>query len=489
VTTTPSADSIVHRNRQEQFIRHVEKLLDDDRLRIDTTRGRRPVAGLIRNVTPADRTVELTRLLSEMNKPDRDLRNRLPADLSLDVVLSRPTWFFFRKTVARLNVLCVSPTKSLITGDTPQPLTRAELAEVLRQMPAAAAGVPSTLVVMSTSGFAIEANELAARGADRTVILASPNSAGGWSIIGPPETKGLADLFDPEADAEKRRRIRQAIEESRVDLGGAGLAADRIAAKTQVPQTVVDAELKLYAKENAGLAAKRLDGKLVLFRQGASQEPAGMGAIDMPLIDRMKTLFARKGETEKKIAFLAERRAALSQQRDRGYEEMGDLEGREAEMRRQFKEASGEITKRRITSQLLQLRKDIERRQQLLSVLNQQINVVAVHLHNLELVHQGKSAQLPDSEEMAQDAAAAEDVLAELQASGELAATVGGTVSGGMSAEEQALYEELERGQHPDTAATAPEASEPSTDAPVAESPAPQRTAQPPQKRATPEAG
>ena len=242
----------------------------------------------------------------------------------------------------------------------------------------------------------------------------------------------------------------------------------------------MDAELKLYARENAGLAAKRLDGKMVLFRQGASQEPAGMGAIDMPLIDRMKTLFARKGETEKKIAFLAERRAALSQQRNRGYEEMGDLEGREAEMRRQFKDAGGEITKRRITSQLLQLRKDIERRQQLLGVLNQQINVVAVHLHNLELVHQGKSAQLPDSEEMAQDAAAAEDVLAELQASGELAATVG--------AEEQALYEELERGQHPDAAA-ASDAAESSANAPAAESSAPQRTTQPPQKRATPEAG
>jgi hypothetical protein len=483
-----SADSIVHRNRQEQFIRHVEKLLDDDRLRIDTTRGRRPVAGLMRNVTPADRTVELTRLLSEMNRPDRDLRNRLPADSSLDVVLSRPSWFFFRKTVARLKVLCVSPTKSLITGETPQPLARAQLAEVLRQMPAAPAGVPTTLVVMSTSGFAVEANELAARSADRTVILASPNSAGGWSIIGPPETRALADLFDPEAEEEKRRRIRMAIEESRVDLAGAGLAADRIAAKTQVPQAVVDAELKLYARENAGLAAKRLDGKMVLFRQGASQEPAGMGAIDMPLIDRMKTLFARKGETEKKIAFLAERRAALSQQRNRGYEEMGDLEGREAEMRRQFKDAGGEITKRRITSQLLQLRKDIERRQQLLGVLNQQINVVAVHLHNLELVHQGKSAQLPDSEEMAQDAAAAEDVLAELQASGELAATVGSTAAGGMSAEEQALYEELERGQHPDAAA-ASDAAESSANAPAAESSAPQRTTQPPQKRATPEAG
>jgi hypothetical protein len=488
VTTTPSADSIVHRNRQEQFIRHVEKLLDDDRLRIDTTRGRRPVAGLIRNVTPADRTVELTRLLSEMNKPDRDLRNRLPADLSLDVVLSRPTWFFFRKTVARLNVLCVSPTKSLITGENPQPLTRAELAEVLRQMPAAAAGVPSTLVVMSTSGFAIEANELAERRTDRTVVLASPNNAGGWSVIGPPETKGLADLFDPEADAEKRRRVRAVIEESRADLASSGLASDRLAARTELPVPVIEAELKQYAKENPGLAAKRLDGKMVLFRQAAMALPTG--GIAVPMIDKMKALFARKGETEKKIEFLSERRTALSQQRDRGYEEIGTLESREAELRKRFKEAPGDLTKRRITSQLLQIHKDMERRQQLVGVLNQQINVVATHLHNLELVRQGKTAKLPDSEEMATDAAAAEEMLADLQASGELADSVGTTMQTGLSAEEQALFDELENEGKP----AEPESPETSA-APIPKQSAPARAAEPPQRKASkglpsePEAG
>jgi hypothetical protein len=169
----------------------------------------------------------------------------------------------------------------------------------------------------------------------------------------------------------------------------------------------------------------------------------------MPFIDRVKSLFARKGDTEKKIAFLAERRAALSQQRDQGYEDMSSLEKKEADLRQQFKDANGEITKRRLTSQLLQLRKDIERRQQLLSVLNQQINVVGTHLHNLELVQQGTGAKLPDSDEMASDAAAAEDVLAELEATTELASSMGGTVHAGMSAEEQALFEELERESRP----------------------------------------
>jgi hypothetical protein len=73
-----------------------------------------------------------------------------------------------------------------------------------------------------------------------------------------------------------------------------------------------------------------------------------------------------------------------------------------------------------VTGQLLQLRKDIERRSSLLTVLNQQINIVSTHLHNLELVQQGQSAKLPDSEEMAADAAKAEEMLAGLEADAEL---------------------------------------------------------------------
>src|SRR5207249_10921829 len=159
----------------------------------------------------------------------------------------------------------------------------------------------------------------------------------------------------------------------------------------------------------------------------------------------IRSLFARKGETEKKIALLSEQRTAFAQQLDRAYEEIGALERRDASLRDDFKSATTEITKRRITGQLVQLRKDIERRQQLISVLNQRVNVVATHLHNLELVRSDAQAKLPDAEEIAQDAAAAEEMLAELQASTELVDSVGAVAQGtGMSVVEQEMYDELE---------------------------------------------
>ncbi len=321
------------------------------------------------------------------------------------------------------------------------------------------AGVPTTVVLMSTSGFTTEAHELAERRPDRTVILVEPNKAGGWGVFGPVETKALADLFDPEADDSKRARVHEEVDAAVGELAGAGLASDKIAGRTQLPLPLVEAELRAYAKAHPGLVAKRLDGRVVLFREG-SVPPAATSAVgggEMPLLDRMKTLFARRGEHEKKISFLSERRAALSQQRDRSYEDIAGFEQQEAKLRDEFKAAAGDLTKRRVTGQLLQLRKDIERRQQLQQVLNQQINIVSTHLHNLELVQQGKGAHLPDHEEVAADAAKAEEMLAGLQADSELAGSVGAIALSGMSDEEKALYDELERGSAP--AATEPPAT------------------------------
>ena len=121
---------------------------------------------------------------------------------------------------------------------------------------------------------------------------------------------------------------------------------------------LVEAELRSYAREHPGLAAKRLDGRLVLFREGSAAVTGSLGGAgaampggaNMSMIDMIRSLFNRRGETEKKIAFLSERRAALGQQRDRAYEEISHLETKDAELRERFKTAGAELMKRRITS-------------------------------------------------------------------------------------------------------------------------------------------
>ncbi len=453
-TMKSSSDPSIHRHREQMLSAHIQKLLADDRLRLDTVTGNRAITTLIRDVSRYDHALEVKRLMSEMGRPDRELQSRMPLGETLEVTLSQKRLFFFRQTVGRLRVICASPTRALIAGEDPQPMETAELQRMLGSLPPSLGGVPATVVVMSTSGFSLEAHELADRHAGRSVILVEPNGAGGWTVTGPPEAKNIADLFDPEGDEEKRQRVRDEIEQSRLELSTGGIAAERLATKLKLPAPLVEAELKAYAKGKAGLVAKRLEGRFVMYSEGSAPSThwsargtnaSASGGSAMPLIDRMKSLFGRKGDEEKKVAYLSERRTALSQQRDRAYEDLGSLEQQEEALVRQFKEAAGSITKRRVTSQLLQLRKDLERRQQLLGVLNQQINVVSTHLHNLELVQQGQSAQLPDTEEITSDAVKAEEMLAELEANAELVGSVAmSSGATGLTAEEQALFEELE---------------------------------------------
>ncbi|HEV8379448.1 MAG TPA: hypothetical protein VGP99_11410 [Tepidisphaeraceae bacterium] len=443
-----SSDPFIHRQREQRLIEHVERLLNDDRLRIDTTSGRRAVATLRRDVRKEDREVDLKRMMGDMGIPDRQLQAKMPLGQQVTVTLSRTAFLIFSKTVGELRVVCLSPRRELLEGKSPQPLSQQDVKQAMVELVGDTSRFPTTIVLMSTCGFDQGAHELVDRRADRTLILVEPNDAGGWTVTGPAQIKALADLFDPEVDTDKRKRIREAIDQSRADLLSGGISAARLATSTKLPLQLIEEELKSYAKDaSAGdcLVARRLEGNIVLFREGTAPPSAVRPGASMPFIDRVRSLFARKGDNEKKISLLSERRAALGIQRDRAFEEMGVLETRENEMRQQFKDTSNTTTKRRITSQLVQLRKDLERRQQLLGMLNQQINVVSTHLHNLELVQQGQVAALPSSEDLAADAAAAEEVLAELQANNEVAGSIGSIAGTGLSEEEQALYEELER--------------------------------------------
>lgn len=435
----PQSEPQRHLELEEQVVKHVRRLLEDDRLRVDTRQGMRPASTYRLHLQASDDLPGLRSLLADAGTPDRTLEATFPKSASLDVALLRRKWFLFAETVGQVHLRVLTPTRALVSGETPRPSTVAEVTKVLTAT--YDPRVPSTIVIASTSGFVPEARDLAERRADRTVILLEPNGAGGWRVHGPSETRSVVDLFDPEAEEEKRRRVRDFVKAREIELGSSGLATDRVASAVMLPSQLVEAELKSLAKETPGWAARRLDGRLVLFRQGASLQPAS--SQEPAMIDRIKNLFARKGDTEKKIAYLSERRAALGQQRDRLYEELSSFESKETALKNEFKTAGGTLGKRRITSQLLQVRKDAERRQQLLTVLNQQVSVVGVHLHNLELARTGTAQGLPSSDEIAEDAAKAEQVLAELQASSELAEGVGSGLTG-ISDEENALLEELE---------------------------------------------
>ncbi len=299
-----------HQQLEREFIAHVERLLSDDRLRLPTARGRKHAITLIRDVNHFDRGVELKRMMYEMGRPDRRLESQMPIGQSLDVGLCRKKWWIFKSWVGRFRAISISPARALIAGQTPAPASAADLAQTLASLPPPLAGIPSTVAIMSTSGFAPDARDAASRMKDRTVILVWPNESGGWGVAAPPDNQDFVESVRSGIGSGKARRIRAEIEANRISLQAAGIAADKLAAKLQLSPQLVDSELKSYARENPGLTAKRLDGRLVLFREGSAPlGGAASGGADMPFIDRVKTLFAQgRGGKENRLPLRAEDR-------------------------------------------------------------------------------------------------------------------------------------------------------------------------------------
>ena len=105
-----NSDPSFHRLAEQRFVEHVGRLLGDDRLTIDTLRGRRsvglPPRGFTSSVKRKDRAVELKRLMIEMGKADRDLQERLPVGESLHAELKKRRFLMFPKLIGAIDVVC-----------------------------------------------------------------------------------------------------------------------------------------------------------------------------------------------------------------------------------------------------------------------------------------------------------------------------------------------------------------------------------------------
>jgi hypothetical protein len=447
---TNAPDPSLYRDREKQFFEHARHLLDDDRLRLDTRQGRRPLLSTFvykrEGESGVERGERAKRLMLELGVADRELQHKLPVGERLDVTLKMRNFWMLKKTVGELTVLCASPTRDLVLGQSPAPMGAAEVGSRLADLKRSAGGpdVPVTIVLMSTSGFTQEAKALATRSGARALLLVEPNDAGGWAVHAPPDCRELADLLDPEQQSSKFNRVRGFIDENRFDLLQGGIAAEKIAARTQLPIQTVEAALKSYARENPGLAARSIDGRLMLYREGSSVSSSAddPGGSNMPFWETIKGIFKREESTDRKIARLSGERASLSAQRERAYDEIASVEKRESELTKSFKEATA-LAQRRIATEISQLRKDIERRQQILGAIDKKINVINTGIHTLELQNHVSPEKLKALENVAASSEEVEAGMAALQQLDEEANASAGIGASDVPDDVQAILEEL----------------------------------------------
>ena len=180
----------------------------------------------------------------------------------------------------------------------------------------------------------------------------------------------------------------------------------------------------------------------------------------MSMVDKIRQLFSREGDEAQKINELSKRRAALSQRRNRMYDDIGQLEKREANLMEQGKANKSQVARRRIAAQVAQLRKDITRQNATTNMLNKQINILSTDIHNLTLIKQGDAASLPSTEELTENAVKAEEMLETLQADADLVGSLDTGISEMLTSDEEvAILKEFEEPEAPSKAA--PEGASP----------------------------
>ena len=376
-------DPSLHRQRQQQFVAHTQKLLEDERCVLDTNAGRKSVVGFYRDVTPGDNAIAVKQKMIELGLFDRELQRKMPTGMTLDITLSSKTMFGGKQPAGRMRVVTLSPNDSLLKGEPARPLERDEVAKAIQSMPPSLGGLPQTVVLVSTSGFAGGALGLAERRPGGAIILAEMNDAGGWTIHAPPGYEDLARQLDPETVSQKQERVRQEIDAG-ADLFTGGVSAEKVAERLHLPQTLVEEVFREHAQKNPGLATGAFEGKLVLYRAGMSA-PADAIGENMPFWEKIKGIFGRGEESrDKKVTRLAQEKALLGQQRDKAYAEIELVDKKEQELTKQFPEATP-LAQKRIATEISQLRKRVERIQQLVSTIDKKINIIETGVHNLEM--------------------------------------------------------------------------------------------------------
>jgi len=360
--------------------------------------------------------------LIEQGCYDRELLRGLPKNTSRTLTGYVPRFFFGRRKTITAICSVIAPVEHFIdpavSAEPPPPVSLSALVAHVKELvgepdgPCVGGGVQPQRVYrrcQARGDRAVQGHAGAGRAAGRRRVdrpAGQPGCAGGGLPTFRPGGHG-AETQPGEAgdrDAGRGPGHRRA---ERVGIGERlGLSAKLVAAAFE-QAAVADPALKVSRQRD----------EVLLYRGAASPFES-----ENSMLDRIKDIFSLKGNEARKINALSERRALLVQRRDRIYDDLSKVETREADLLKQGRESPSPAVKRRVASQIKQIRDDMGRLQASARMIGQQVDVISTHIHNLSLLQQGQAAKLPPVEEITQDAVRAEEMIEQLNADTELVA-------------------------------------------------------------------
>ena len=436
---------------------------------LEAAKGRE-LRGAIWDTARHDEASRLRSLMTQRGLFDRELLNELPHNRRVAMHGYERRWWGGKRRTGLAVATVLAPLEAYLEdGEStePPPVGLDQLVDHVRSL-VVDDKVPHVIGVCSPSGFTPEALRSGLDLPGVTLVLIEPREDGGWRTHGvsPNAKPNLCRLFDPEAAAQKLKRVREEIERHSADLLGGGLSVPAIAARLELPKETVAEAFRQAAVADPELKISRQGGEAVLFRGAplATREDASMSVAD-----HLRKLFGGEGDEPRKINALTEKRVALTQRRDRIYDDIAKIEQKETGLVEEGRSTKSPVVRRRVAAQVAQIRKELERHNTSATMLNQQINIVATHIHNLTLTQQGQMAKLPEAEELTDVAVQAEEMLESLKADADLADSLEtGMAESQMSDEEMAILKEFEAPE-PEAGETTDEASSSSSAAPEAE--------------------
>lgn len=376
-------------------------------------------------VSRFDESAAVRAALAARRMFDRELPAKLPQNARVVWKGYRRRWWLARRRTQVAIASVLAPPEAYLDAaaeGAPPPVDLRQVVEHVQRI-APDRDVPHVIGLCCPSGFSPQVRSSPPELPNVTLVLVEPRPDGGWTVTlpGPRRDERLARLFDPDTTAQKVRRARDAVAARSAELLTGGLSAAELANQLSVPADAVIEAFHQSAAEDGDLRVRVSGGDALLFRGAASTRAK---ESDMSVGDWIRQLFGLAGNEAKKINALSERRAELSQRRDRLYEDIARLEQREKDFLEQGRQTTSPVVRRRVASQLAQHRREMNRLNTMASMLSQQINVLSTHIHNLTLIQQGQVARLPSSEELTNDAVRAEEILEQLKADMDLVGTL-----------------------------------------------------------------
>jgi hypothetical protein len=440
-------------------------------------------AGLIKGVLPADRVVveptpdgvdALRNTLTGLEIFDRGALEKLPGRKTVQMRFQRGLLGgLFRRTVARLRVQVLAPVAPLLESEVPGPVDREQVLEALARYELMPRNVrPSAVAFASATGFTHDAQALVNNVGPPSLILMGGREDGGWDVQMPTALRRSpwGKLFDLETVDERLKRLMYHLEQNANLVDSRGISVPELSQKLGLPPAQTEALVRRACRAHSRLLTVVHEGTIHVCRT-----PLGAEGDAMSIWSRIRRLLRLKPTVAERVRQMTTQRVRLEQQRHELDQKTEALEAEERGAIKQGAAATSDAERKQLARKLTRVRRELRRQRAQAQIFTQQIDIIGTHIHHLTLAEQGKRMELPKAEELTKEAAQAEQIMAELSANADLAASIEVTGETPMMAEEEAsILEEFKQAAAEQAPAAETPAAEPATPAasestPVAE--------------------